>query len=362
MVSFSLPEGKLRKSLLFLRRESYVEEEAPGSDLLDCSLGQNPFGFPRGILEGLDIRSFDISSYPDPYHYRLRQALVERWKNRFKEEDVFIGSGSMGCLEKANKALLKEGSLVLGYTPQFTEYITEVRVCGGVYEHLPLNPKNGFEFNADMFLEKLSDRYTLIYIDNPNNPTGQVISIESLKAIIDKAYKLGVIAIVDEAYGDFMDDENSAVNLDYPNLIVIRSFSKGFGLAGLRVGYAIIKGSELKELYSKVNLPFEISSLSEEIALRAVKCTFFVEESRARIRETKGKILDFLSERGFDISKTSLDVPIFLLRKEGEDLSLHLKGKGILCVDGKSFMGLDSSYVRIRIPPYSQDFLLRFES
>lgn len=360
MVSFSLPEGKVRKSLLLLKRESYVEEDAPGSDLLDCSLGQNPFGFPRDVLEGLDIESLDVSSYPDPYHHRLKQALVERWKNRFKEEDIFIGSGSIGCLEKANKALIKEGSLVLGYTPQFTEYITEVRVCGGIYEYLPLSPDKGFEFNADMFLEKLSDKYTLLYIDNPNNPTGQVISIESVKTIVGEAYKLGVIVIVDEAYGDFMDDENSALNLDYPNLIVVRSLSKGFGLAGLRVGYAVIKGTELKELYSKVNLPFEISSLSEEIALRAVKRTSFIEESRARVRETKGKIMDFLSEKGFSISKTSLDVPIFLLGKENENLYLYFKKIGILCVDGKSFIGLNSSYVRVRIPRYFQDFLSKF--
>ncbi|MCX8127702.1 MAG: aminotransferase class I/II-fold pyridoxal phosphate-dependent enzyme [Synergistetes bacterium] len=361
MVSFYLSGNKIRRSLLVLERESYVEEESPGNNLLDCSLGQNPFGVFKNILEGLDLEGFDLSSYPDPYHHRLKQALVERWKNRFKEEDVFVGSGSMGCLEKINKAFLKENSLVLGYTPQFTEYITEVKICGGVYEYLPLSPKDGFEFNADMFLDKLSEEYALIYIDNPNNPTGQLIPIESIRAILDKAYKLGVIVVIDEAYGDFIDDESSAINLDYPNLIVVRSFSKGFGLAGLRVGYAVIKGRELKKLYSKVNLPFAISSLSEEIALKAIKNISLIEESRAYIAEIKGKVIRFLCDRGFDCSKTSLSVPIFLLWREKENLYLYFKERGILCIDGKNFTGLNSSYVRIRIPRSFEDFLSKFE-
>jgi len=168
---------------------------------------------------------------------------------------VFIGAGSMGCLEKINKALMREGVTVLGYLPQFTEYISEVEALGGVYDSIMLDESDGFRFNSEKLLSKLSKEHILVYIDNPNNPTGQVIPIDEIRLIVERAMRLDVVVIVDEAYGDFMDDENSALTLNYPNLIVIRSFSKGFGLAGLRVGYAVIKGEEVKEFYRKVNLP-----------------------------------------------------------------------------------------------------------
>ncbi|KUK14318.1 MAG: histidinol-phosphate aminotransferase family protein [Synergistetes bacterium] len=362
MVNFRLYESKIRKSLLSLKRESYVEEETPGSDLLDCSLGQNPFGFPRGILESLTLERINMGDYPDPYYHRLRKAIVERWGNLFEENDVFIGSGSMGCLEKINKALLKEGSLVLGYSPQFTEYVTEVKVCGGVYESVALKAEDGFEFRFEELMDRLSEKHTVLYIDNPNNPTGQVIPLEAIKLLTDKAFKLGVVVVVDEAYGDFMEDNNSAINLNYPNLIVVRSFSKGFGLAGLRVGYAVVRGRELRELYSKVNLPFEISSFSEEIAIRALKDLSFLEQSKARVREIKKKILEFLYDKGYSFSKTALEVPIFLLWKDGEDLYSFLKERGILSVSGRNFASLSSSFVRIRVPPSFQDFVAKFWS
>lgn len=352
-------KDKLRKSLLSFERVSYIEEEFPGSGVLDCSLGQNPCGFPVDILKELDIGSLGMDSYPDPYHRDLRRALVEYWNGRFKEEDVFIGAGSMGCLERINKALLRDGSFVLGYSPQFAEYVTEVRVSGGIYEGVPLLEEEDFKFNAERFLSRLSDKYTAVYIDNPNNPTGQVISLEVIKEIARRALEIGVVVLIDEAYGDYMGEENSAINLDYPNVIVIRSFSKGFGLAGLRVGYAVVKGEELNELYAKVNLPFSISSFSERVALKALKYGGFLERSRDVIKGSKQKIVSALKALGFRVFHTEMKVPIFLVSKEGADLYEFFKSKGILCVSGNGFPGLSSSYVRIRVPSDPAPFLER---
>lgn len=133
----------------------------------------------------------------------------------------------MERLEKINKFVIREGSKVLGYALQFSEYITEVRVMGGFYEYMSLKKEEDFEFNYEEFIEKINDSYTLVYIDNPNNPTGQVISLDVIEEVTKKALEEEVIVVVDEAYGDSMDIKNSAVNLEYPNLIVVRSFSKG---------------------------------------------------------------------------------------------------------------------------------------
>lgn len=349
-------KDKLRKNLFKVERESYVKKDTSKEGILDCSLGTNPYGFPKEILSEVNLENFDLSKYPNPYHDSLREALVEYWKGAFTKEDVFIGAGSMGCLEKINKFAINEGSRILGYAPQFSEYITEVRIMGGVYDYVQLRKEKDFEFELDPFIEKISNKYTLIYIDNPNNPTGQIIPLDILEEITQKAAKEDVMVIVDEAYGDFMPKKNSAINLDYPNLIVVRSFSKGFGLANLRVGYAVIKGKELRDLYSKINLPFQIDTLSEILAIRMLKHGKFLEKSKKLISKEKKKILDFLKEN-FRISKTSLTVPIFLVGKEGINMYRYMLRKGILTVDGRDFVGLDSSYVRIRIPPAAKMFI-----
>jgi len=349
---------KFRKSLFEFGEKSYVKESIP-KNFLDCSLGTNPFGFPKEILKEIKLESFDFSKYPSPYNDLLRERLVEYWGEAFKKDEVFIGTGSMGCLEKVNKFVISEGSRVLGYIPQFQEYITQVKLMGGIYEYVTLKEEEDFEFVPERLMEKITNEHVLVYIDNPNNPTGQVISLDIIEEIVKKASSRDVIVLVDEAYGDFVDKENSAINLDYSNLIVVRSFSKGFGLADLRVGYAVIKGEELRELYSKVNLPFQVSILAERMIVEVLEHPEFLKESIRRISEEKKKIVNYLKESGFKVAKTEMSVPILLTGKKDLNTYSYLLQKGILTVNGADFLGLNSSYVRIRIPERAEMFIKR---
>ncbi len=348
---------KLRKSLFEFEKESYVRESI-SRNLLDCSLGTNPFGFPEEILKEVELESFDLSKYPSPYNDLLRESLVKHWERAFKKDEVFIGTGSMGCLEKINKFAISEGSRVLGYVPQFQDYITEVKLMGGIYEYVALKEEKDFEFIPEQLMEKITEKHVLVYIDNPNNPTGQVIPLDIIEEIVRKAASKDVIVLVDEAYGDFMDKENSAINLDYRNLIVVRSFSKGFGLANLRVGYVVIKGKELRELYSKVNLPFQVSSLAERMAVKALEHPEFLKESIRKISEEKKEIVNHLKKAGFKVAKTEMSVPIFFAGKRDLDTHSYLLQKGILAVNG-AYFGVNSSYVRIRIPEKAEVFIKR---
>ena len=347
---------KFRKSLFEFERKSYVKENIP-KNLLDCSLGTNPFGFPEEILKEVELESFDLSKYPSPYNDLLRESLVEYWERAFKKDEVFIGTGSMGCLEKINKFAISEGSRVLGYAPQFQEYITEVKLMGGIYEYVVLKEEKEFEFVPEDLMEKMQDSHVLIYINNPNNPTGQVIPLDIIEEIVRKAASKDVIVLVDEAYGDFMDKENSAINLDYRNLIVVRSFSKGFGLANLRIGYVVIKGKELKKLYFKVNLPFQISTPAEEVALKVLEHPEFIRDSVNRISKEKKKVVEYLKRMGFSIAKTEMSVPILLAGKKALKTYDYFLQKGILTVNGADFLGVDPSYVRIRIPKKAEVFI-----
>ena len=124
---------------------------------------------------------------------------------------------------------------------QFPDYVRAARTRGAKYKGVVLTPPE-LKMSAAKLLEHLNQDTEVVYIDNPNNPTGQVLPLADLETIVAQAQRQNTAVIVDEAYGDFVANENSAINLvtRYPNLAVARSFSKGWGLAGLRVGYGVI--------------------------------------------------------------------------------------------------------------------------
>lgn len=358
---------KLKSYLEHLARESYIKEEpvAVQEKLLDCSLGINRFGTSARVLNA--AREYNWSRvwhYPDPSYKDLKEGIRKLWLDHADLEtgQIQISNGASVVLQRLNRIFIGVGAKVLGYSPQFTEYVTEVEVCGGKYEAVVLNPEENFRFHVERLLARISREYCLIYIDNPNNPTGQIIDLEEIEEIVKQAKTKDVAVVVDEAYGDYMEDESSAINLihKYSNLAVVRSFSKGFGLASLRVGYGVLP-TELTRYYNKINLPFSVSSVSCYLAKEALLTGDFVRNCRAMVQKEKSKLIQELRERGYLISKTLESCPIFVLGCKDRDTNLRkeLLSKGILTIAGTDFRNLDNNYVRVNIPARAQDFLNR---
>ena len=174
---------------------------------IDCALWINPFGCSP-LLKGA-LGSFDVTrlnKYPDLHYRDLKKDLVSYWGNvaEIKADNLRLGSGSMDILERLNRMFIDRGSRVLGYCPQFTDYMTDVEGCGGIFEYVALRPEKNYRFDGEDLLSKLDDGHRLIYIDNPNNPTGQVIPLPEIRHVVEEAAKKGVCVIVDEAYGDYI--------------------------------------------------------------------------------------------------------------------------------------------------------------
>jgi len=305
-----------------------------------------------------------ICPYPDPFYKELRQRIVQFWADcaELKTEQVQIADGAIVLLERLNKLFVDPGSRVLGYSPQFTEYVTEIEASGGIYEAVLLRPEENFKFRVERILERMSQEHRLVYLDNPNNPTGQFISLEEMEAIALEAKRKEVAVIVDEAFGDYLEKEKSAINLvnKYPNLIVVRTFSKAFGLAGLRVGYGVFP-LELAPFYRKVNVPFVISALSCYLAGEALADQAFIHRCRDIVSREKKRLIEGLRQRGYLISETHDCCPIFLLGCQDETRNLweELLARGILTEGGRGFRDLGSNYVRVNTPSRADDFLSR---
>ncbi|MDK2927467.1 MAG: hypothetical protein PWR31_1157 [Bacillota bacterium] len=352
-----------------LKRDSYVVDVReklrsygwPEEKVLDCALGTNPLGAPPAAREAYRAAAGeDFSRYPDPWADELREDLARFWAGAgITAADIAVGPGSMGVLERLNKLFLFPGAQVLGYTPQFSEYVSDARANGAVYCSLPLAGEK-LEFDPAAFLERLTPAVTLVYLDNPNNPTGQLLDLATLRTILERAQELSVPVLVDEAYGEFVSPESSAVYLStsFSNLLVVRSFSKGWGLAGLRVGYAVLR-DELRSLYSRVDLPFSLSRAACRAARAALADREFAVRSRRRVGAVKAEVLRSL--KVLRPSTTHPTTPIVTLTAPdpATDLRDAFLRQGVLVESGADFPGLSAASVRLRVPAEAGELLNR---
>ena len=380
---------KIKKQLLENEKISYATDtiELPKGGI-DCSEGCNPYGFPPECAKA--VKNFDVSRLgPYPHSQALYNAIIEYWKDQcfVERENILITDGSISALYVINNMFDTHDSVVLGISPQFTDYYMHAEMLGIDYAPYQLKKKHNYKFDRYEFMEMHyiantyagaalpGKTYNFIYVDNPNNPTGQCIDIEDIEKIIKGALKKNITVIIDEAYGDFMPKENSAVQLceKYPNLVVVRTLSKGYGLAGLRVGY-IIACKELIHCMNKMVNPYMVGELSREVAAEALKHEDFIEkckgdfaEMKAEIRETlnpsiirkrkKGDEEIIIKIPGPDSGRLhmaeTLDTNSLLLLYH-DDKNINLRDeffkRGVLVIDGYDFKGLDSTAARVRLP------------
>ena len=160
--------------------------------MVDCSLGTNPLGCSTLISDSKELFQIKrIIEYPQFPYVDLKNEIAKYWKEieHVESSNIRMGLGSMGIIDIINKMFIDKDSKVLGYCPQFTEYSANVKAYGGKYEYVLLKSDNNFKFDAEAILNKMSEEHKIIYIDNPNNPTGQIIELSDLIKVIEEAEK-----------------------------------------------------------------------------------------------------------------------------------------------------------------------------
>lgn len=335
--------------------KDYMENEIINNDkkFIDCSLGTNPFISKRRIQKYIKKSSSLCNKYAVDGYELLKEELLNLYKNNINynvnKDNISFGSGTMGIIRNLSEFLIHEKTKVLGVAPQFTRFISEVELKKGEYKYYELEEKNNYKFIASDFINKINGEYSVIYLDNPNNPTGQIIDIEDIEKIVKTANKYGIITIIDEAYGDYMKMENSSINLigKYENLVVIKSASKFFGLPNHRIGY-IFADKELIKIYDEISLPFPFSDLSANVFINAIKDYKRIEKIKNKVAKVNKEIYENIKPEQY--LYTNIETPIFTLKANRNiDLMQELLKNDILTESGKNFMNLDKSCVRIRI-------------
>ena len=369
--------------------KDYAGSTPEGEVKVDCSLGVNGdllgncifqrlHQFEQKIIlqEGNYVTTINEGNYAEIKYYPHDETLKEElalWYHRngigngwLTADNFVLGNGSYDILCSTNLLCLARDRKVLGHAPQFTAYIDNVECVGAQYDAYYLSEKENYKFSANGFIDKMDDSYDLFIIENPNNPTGQVLSLDTVRCIAKKALDMGKILVVDEAYGEYIPFGNSAINLveKFPNILVTRSFSKGWGMAGVRLGYGVASTeSDMLEQLQKLVLPFNSNAIARTLAEAALKAKLEHPEDPFGIWpviRNKQRLLDKIEyynmkyDKKLYVAETHFSTPILMLyyKDGGEDFNLqnYLMQYGVLAVSCETFVGVGKHAVRIMLP------------
>jgi histidinol-phosphate aminotransferase len=259
----------------------------------------------------------------------------------------------MGVIANLAHIISGRNVKVLGISPQFMPALREFALAGAAVSTARLSPGR-FSLGARALIDALEEDTTVLYVDNPNNPTGSALPLRDIELLAKECASRGTLLIVDEAYADFLDDTESAFNLDMDNIVCMRTFSKGCGMAGLRIGYGVIRDAELRRAYEERALSYAISDIAAAAAAELLPRIDFG-AMRKRVQALKSRVVELIGGcSAFSIADTHPAVPIFLLTWEkGGDLFEKLMEAGI-CAESGRFFELSAASVRMRVPPENQ--------
>jgi histidinol-phosphate aminotransferase len=297
----------------------------------------------RKLLEKYDINK--LGAYLDPTYGELREIIAR--KININPENILLTSGADEAISLIPKALVEPKSVSVMAVPTFYR-IVESNTMFKVSNHFVfLKEKKGYaydnEFVVDFVNEIKKRKARIAWICNPNNPTGNVISIQGIEKIL-KAMGDKCILVIDEVFFEFYDPTNkkSAVSLikKYKNLIVVKSLSKSYGLAGIRVGY-VVSNREIIESINHIKGVFNINILSEDVAKVALRDKGYIEKVSEKTKVER----DFIFKEIKNMKKLSLlgksQTNVFLLRHKNKDIFEELKKEKILTADFRYSIGLE---------------------
>ena len=250
--------------------------------IVKLASNENPRGPSPRVREAIAVAARDLNRYPDGNGYALKMALATRLAR--SPDEVVLGNGSNDVLELVTQAFLRPGDRAVWSQHAFIVYPLATKARGAIGTEVPAKD-HGHDLEA--MRAAITPRTRIVFIANPNNPTGTWLPPVAVESFIASAPR-EVLVVLDEAYNEFLEPSEQSNAIDwvgrYPNLIVSRTFSKAHGLAGLRVGFGVMDAS-VADLLNRVRQPFNVNSLAQAAAIAALEDAGYVEESRRLNRE-----------------------------------------------------------------------------
>ncbi|NHI94969.1 MAG: histidinol-phosphate aminotransferase family protein [Candidatus Lokiarchaeota archaeon] len=322
--------------------------------LMDFSTNINHLVTPNMLLSAYKDALNQVSMYPDSNSTLLKEELVRYFNNTITKDNLIVGAGSMDLISTFCDMFIDTADDVIIIQPTFSEYAWGIEKNGGTIINSYRTSENDFYIEHESIINNFTHRTKAIFICNPNNPNGVLDNSKELEKIIRLASKNDIIVFLDEAFIEFADESNSFINniLSFDNLFICRTFTKFFGLTGLRIGFGVSSPKIINYMKRGQKL-WPVNCFGQVFALKMLKLKKFTEDS-----------LQFFSiEREF-IKKKLLEIPrlkifptntnFFLINTENIGIKSNLIKEllieeNILIRDCSNFEGLNDYYIRFSI-------------
>ena len=276
-----------------------LQRELGLTEVVKLASNENPKGPGPAVTEAMARAAREINRYPDGNGFLLKQAIAERITQAqgITPESIVLGNGSSDLLDFAARVFLQPGSDAIISQHAFAIYDIVIRAAGA---NPVVAPAKNWGHDLDAMAAAITPNTRLVYVTNPNNPTGTWLSKSALRAFLDQIPE-HIIVVLDEAYFEYVTEPEYPNGLellaDYPNLIVTRTFSKAYGLSGLRIGYGVMN-PQVADLLNRVRPPFNTTNISLAAAEAALADQAYLEQSRQLNAQGMAQLTEYFEQQG----------------------------------------------------------------
>lgn len=326
------------------KKLSDIMEENGLKEMIRLGSNENPLGVSEKVKEAIMKISNEVNFYPDALCSDLSFELSK--KLRVKENQLVFGNGADELIKLLANALISSGDEAVIHTPTFPLYELSVKLMGGTVKKSLCN--EDFDVVCEDMLSLITEKTKIFFLCNPNNPTGMVIPFEKIKKTIEKIPE-NIVVVIDEAYHEYAEDFSgyqSCIPLieKRKNICVLRTFSKAYALAGMRVGF-MVSDSEFISEFVKVKNPFNVSRPAQASALASLKDVDFITKTLNTNKKAMKIIKDTLEELKIKHSKTSTNFLWIYFGEKADYVAEELLKNGFMVMNGALWQ--KSGYIRL---------------
>jgi len=331
-----------------------LEREYGISDSVKLASNENPLGPSPKAIRAIEKALEKLHRYPDSNGYYLRKKL-SAFLN-VGSENVVLGNGSDDIIGLVAHAHLQPGDEAVLPKPSFLMYTIEVTSTGAAPIFVPLK---SLRIDLDGILDRITPKTRLIFLCNPHNPTGTIILKHEFERFLEKVPP-EIAVIIDEAYIEFVRDRDCLNSVDYLDsenaLIILRTFSKAYGLAGLRVGYGIMP-SEISNLLNRIRQPFNTGTLAQIGAIAALDDQRFVQKTREIIHSGLDFLYGALKKMNLRYFPTQANFFLIDLERDADDIFRRMLQEGVIVRSMTSYGYPQYIRINVGLPEENEQFI-----
>ena len=326
-----------------------------GHDALDFSANVSPLGLPQGVADAIVAALPTADRYPDPLCRELRTALSRA--EQLPEPWILCGNGAADLIYRLVWAFNPRRALLPA--PTFAEYAAALESVGCEVKRKTLHEADDFAV-TEAFVQAVNQSIDLVFLCQPNNPTGQITPPELVQRLVRRCADCGAVLVVDECFLDFLQQRDALTAKPLlqtaPNLVILKAFTKLYAMAGVRLGYALCANTALLAKMQAAGQPWGVSSLAQAAGAAALRETAYADAVRALIADQRPRLAAGLRALGLQVIEGSAN---YLLFRAPETLGAALQQRGVCLRSCGNYPGLSAGWYRtaVRTAPENEQLL-----